>query len=67
LTTRKVKESFVPWICIAAPAVCFLIEQYQAHLLGKFQIGIELLILNGLFTFIGLYFISVKDSAAKAF
>ena len=67
LTTRKLKESFVPWICLAAPAVCFLIEQYQANLLGKFQIGIELLILNGLFTFIGLYFISVKDSAAKAF
>ncbi len=67
LTTRKVKESLVPFVCLAAPIVCFLIEKYQANLLGKFQIGIELLILNGLITFTGLYFISAKDNTAKAF
>ena len=67
LTRRKVKESLVPLICIASPIVCYLIEKNQASFLGKFQIGIELLILNGLLTFIGLYFISSKDSTAKAF
>jgi hypothetical protein len=67
LTRRKVKESLVPVICIAAPIVCYLMEKNQANFLGKFQIGIELLILNGLLTFIGLYFISEKDSTAKAF
>ncbi len=67
LTRRKVTESLVPVVCIAAPVVCYLIEKNQASFLGKFQIGIELLILNGLLTFIGLYFISSKDSTAKAF
>lgn len=58
LTKRKLKESLVPVVCIATPAICFLIETYQSELLGSFKIGIELLLLNGILTFIGLLFIS---------
>ncbi len=67
LTRRKVKEYLVPVICIAAPVVCYLVEKNQASFFGKFQIGIELLILNGLLTFTGLYLISSKDNTATAF
>ena len=60
LTRKKLKEQFVPIICLAAPLACFFIEKYQSDLLGKFQIGIELLLLNGILTFFGLLMISKK-------
>jgi Na+/proline symporter len=58
LTSRRLNESLVTVICLAAPLLCFALEYFQSELLGKFQIGIELLIINGIFTFIGLYLIS---------
>ncbi|HUS00547.1 MAG TPA: sodium:solute symporter [Chitinophagaceae bacterium] len=58
LTRRKVNESLVTFVCLAAPAICFAVEYFHTELLGKFQIGIELLLLNGILTFIGLYLIS---------
>ena len=35
---------------------------YQKELLGGFQIGQELLIINGLFTFLGLWLISSPNT-----
>jgi len=58
LTRRKVKESLVPIVAIAAPVVCYLLDTYQKELFGKFQIGLELILINGLLTFIGLLLIS---------
>lgn len=43
------------------------IKNLSETIFGKFKIGYELLIYNGLLTFIGLYFISSKDRVAKAF
>lgn len=60
LTGKRLNEKLVPVVCLAAPILCYMIEKYQQNILGKFQIGIELLILNGLLTFSGLYFISKK-------
>ena len=56
-TKFKVKDKLVPYVCIAAPAISFFIDKYQGKLLGDFQIGLELLIINGLLTFIGLWLI----------
>ncbi|HWV68548.1 sodium:solute symporter [Chitinophaga sp.] len=61
LTKRKVQDALVPVICVAAPLLCLVVDIYQANIFGKFQIGLELLIINGLFTFIGLLLISHKD------
>lgn len=51
----------MPVVCVAAPLLCLVVDIYQANIFGKFQIGLELLIINGLFTFIGLLLISRKD------
>lgn len=59
-TNYKVKDSLVPVICIAAPVIAFIIDKYQSILFGDFQIGLELLIINGLLTFIGLWLIRTK-------
>jgi SSS family transporter len=61
-TKRAVVDKLVPFVCIAAPVVCFFIDKYQKTLFGDFEIGLELLIINGLLTFIGLRFISKSKS-----
>ncbi len=58
LLNRNVKDNFVPIICVAAPIICFIIDKYQKVLFGNFEIGLELLIINGLLTFLGLLIIS---------
>jgi len=58
LLNKNVKDNFVPIICIAAPIICFIIDKYQKVLFGNFEIGLELLIINGLITFLGLLIIS---------
>lgn len=60
LTKRKVKDMLVPVVCVAAPLLCLVVDLYQSSLFGSFQIGLELLIINGLFTFLGLLLISHK-------
>jgi hypothetical protein len=48
---------------LAAPVICYVIHLYGASILGGFQIGIEMLVLNGLITFMGLWLISVRGEA----
>ncbi|WP_018616301.1 sodium:solute symporter [Segetibacter koreensis] len=60
-TKRRLPESVaVPALCLIAPAICYYISDNAANWFNGFQIGIELLILNGLLTFIGLFIISKK-------
>lgn len=56
--TKTVHDKFVPLVCIAAPALCFFISKYSAELLGNYVLDNELIIVNGLITFIGLLLIS---------
>jgi SSS family transporter len=65
LTKRKLNDKWVPFICVLAPILCFVLETYQKVLLGGFQIGQELLIINGLFTFLGLWLISSSNTEKK--
>lgn len=60
LSKRKVNDALVPLVCVAAPLLCLVVDTYQSVLFGHFQIGLELLIINGFFTFIGLLLISRK-------
>lgn len=62
LTNRVVKDKFVLYVCLAAPVICFVIDANQKSLLQGFEIGLELLIINGLLTFAGLWLISTKGS-----
>ncbi len=60
LTKRNVKDKFVPLVCLAAPIICYVIDLNSKEWMGGYQFGNELLILNGLLTFKGLWFISRK-------
>ncbi len=58
LTRRQVKDRLVPYVAIAAPLASFFIDKYQKALFGNFEIGLELLLINGALTFAGLWLIS---------
>lgn len=61
LTKRQVKDALVPWICIASPIICLLIEWVTPKFFPGFKLGPELLVINGLLTFIGLALVSHKN------
>ena len=54
LTKRMPRDRFVPYICIASPLVCYAIDTLTWQLSG-YRFGYELLILNGLLTFLALF------------
>jgi hypothetical protein len=60
LTTRQVRGNWVPWVCLAAPALCYVVDANQQILFGSYQIGLELLLLNGALTFGGLWLVSQR-------
>jgi len=59
-TKYRIKDEFVPYICIFAPIISYFIDIYQEKLFGDFKIGLELIIINGLITFIGLFLFKEK-------
>ena len=61
-TGRGVHDASVPLVCIASPILTYLINLYSEVLLFGYQFGFEILILNGLLTFIGLLLVSKKGS-----
>ncbi len=61
LTSRSLRDGpMVTVICLAAPVVCWFLSRHAASWFGGYQIGIELLLVNGLLTFFGLLAISRK-------
>lgn len=61
-TKRKLKEILVPFVCVLSPLICFLIAKNSVTIFNGYVFGHELLILNGIFTFIGLYLISNRSN-----
>jgi len=62
LTKRQPRDALVPWVCLAAPLICWVVDSQQAALFGHYGIGLELLLLNGVLTFAGLYLASSKHA-----
>jgi hypothetical protein len=56
--SKTVHDKWVPFICVLSPAICFLISKNSALLFGDYVFDNELIIVNGLLTFVGLLLIS---------
>jgi len=54
LTKRQTNDRLVPCICVASPVFCYLLDMLVGQLAG-YRFGYELLMLNGLITFLGLW------------
>jgi solute:Na+ symporter, SSS family len=59
-TKRIVNDKITPAIAIFSPVACFFLSKYSVELLNGYKFGFELLLLNGLLTFTGLYLFSKK-------
>ena len=66
LTQRQLSGVWIPVVCVLAPAVSFVVSTYAPVWWGGYRIGIEVLIVNGLITFAGLWLISQKPGVVKS-
>lgn len=64
-THRSVRDRWVPLVAVVCPVVCYLLKIYSARLFGGYQLGFELLLLNGVLTFVGLMMISKKGQKSN--
>lgn len=58
-TRRQTVDRLTPFIALAAPVLCYLIDFWVSRQTG-YKFGYELLMLNGALTFLGLYLASFK-------
>lgn len=58
---REIKDKATPWIAVASPVICLVIDTTTSRLTG-YKFGYELLMLNGALTYFGLWLVSRKHS-----
>lgn len=58
VSNRQVKDKLVPFICVISPAVCYFLSTSSKAILGGYVFDNELIIINGLITFVGLWLTS---------
>jgi Na+/pantothenate symporter len=64
IKNRKVIDKAVPFIAVASPVISYLLKMYSPQLFGGYKIGFEILIINGLLTFMALLLFSRKEKTA---
>ena len=62
-THRQPHDRVVPYICIVSPLLCYSLDTLAQQLWG-YRFGYELLMLNGLLTFLGLWINQEKEKNA---
>lgn len=60
-TKKKLRDKFVPLICLLSPLLCYALNEYSAAWFNGYLFGNELLLVNGLLTFSGLALLTTKD------
>lgn len=59
---KQVKDKYIPLVAILSPILCFILDRNSQTWFGGYSFSYELLILNALFTFIGLLFLIRKQT-----
>jgi len=59
-TRIKVRDNLVLPVCLASPIFSYLLNMYSEELFLGYKFGYELLMVNGLLTFLGLFLIRKK-------
>lgn len=63
-TKKETKDKFVPYVAIASPIICYVLNLVSIKYWG-YAFGYELLMLNGLLTFVGLYLMKQNKKQIK--
>lgn len=61
-TKFKTNDKLIPVIAIIAPILSYVISHYSMQIFNGYQIGFELLIINGILTFFGLFIIKRRTT-----
>lgn len=64
---RGLHDKLVPFVCLVSPAVCYLLNSYAKDWLGGYVFSVELILINGFITFLGLMLISKKTDQQTTF
>ena len=64
-TKWSVRDRWVPVVAIVCPILCYLLKIYSVQLFGGYQLGFELLLINGLLTFLGLVIIRKRPEGSQ--
>ncbi len=67
MRNRGVKDKLVPFICLLSPGICYLLNANSKTLMGGYVFDNELIVVNGLITFIGLLLISRPTTGRTQF
>lgn len=59
-TKRGLRDRWVPIVALLSPVACYFISANSQFLFGGYKMGWELLILNGIITFLGLLLMSKR-------
>lgn len=59
-TRRLIIDKWVPLVCILSPLLSYAFNVYSADIIPGYQVGFEILIINGALTFLGLWISSNK-------
>ncbi|MDD3744725.1 MAG: sodium:solute symporter, partial [Lentimicrobiaceae bacterium] len=62
-TKRRANDRFIPYIAVAAPILCYYINEYSEQLFNGYKFGFELLLLNGFLVFIGVLMVSTPETS----
>ena len=66
LTRRSVRAGYIPAICVSAPLICFGADYAAKQNPAGYQFGFELLILNGMLVFGGMWAVSTAAPLGAA-
>lgn len=59
-TKYSVKDNYVWMVALLSPVICYMLSIYSETLFNGYKFGFELLILNGILTFAGLFVLRRK-------
>ena len=63
LTKRLLPKGYgVTVVCLLAPAICYALGKAAPSLFNEYQIGFEMLLINGMLTFFGLWILSKRPN-----
>jgi solute:Na+ symporter, SSS family len=57
ITKHQVKDTFIPIICILSPIISYFVSIYSKDIFFGYQVGYELLAINGGLTFLGMWLV----------
>jgi len=61
ITRLKIRDRWAPVICFLSPAISWIIADNSVVWFNGYKFGFEMLIVNGMITFLGLWLISIRS------